>query len=256
MKTVRAWMLLLCVLTAIPASGALAANPSCLVGAEAFGDARPLPRTLERLEAGEPVRIVVAGGASSKGLAAGGETYAWPARLRAELERRYPYVSVEVRNLATPGETADRMLERLAKNGLGGPPSLVIWETGTADAVAGIDLDGFRQTLQDGIDRVVVTGAEILFMNPQFSRRTQMIINLGRYGEAMQVVAGANGIGVFPRHEIMRGWAEDEVFVFDAVAPKKRESLARRLYDCIGKAVADYIVRVPPPQSEAPRPNP
>jgi hypothetical protein len=41
-------------------------------------------------------------------------------------------------------------------------PTLVIWDTGTPDAVRGMELDEFRQTIQAGIDRLRESGAEVV----------------------------------------------------------------------------------------------
>ena len=60
-------------------------------------------------------------------------------------------------------------------------PLLVIWETGTTDAVRGTELDELRQTIQDGIDRLRQSGAEVAFMDMRFSRHTHAMINFDRY---------------------------------------------------------------------------
>ena len=44
------------------------------------------------------------------------------------------------------------MASRMDREVIAWKPTLVIWETGTTDAVRGTELDEFRQTIQAGID--------------------------------------------------------------------------------------------------------
>jgi len=46
---------------------------------------------------------------------------------------------------------------------------------------------------------------------------------------------------VFPRFEMMRYWSEQNVFNFDGVAKAERANLAARVYECIGRKLAEAI---------------
>jgi len=222
-----------------------AAAPACIVPSDTFAEF-PRPTTmLDMIANGYPVSIIVIGGMSTMGVAAGGLEFAWPNRLAEALAARHPGATMTVVNLAKPNNTAEMMLSRFEKEILPANPTLVIWETGTRDAVKGVDVDAFRDTLQQGIDWLHQRNVEVMFMDPQFSRRTQMILNFSRYAETMRDVASANAIGVFPRNDIMRAWAEEGVFDYEVNDRKAVLDVARRLYDCIGQAVAAFIDRDP-----------
>ncbi len=82
-----------------------------------------------------------------------------------------------VDNRAVARQTAQEMAARLDREVIALKPTLVIWETGTTDAVRGTELDEFRQTIRTGIDRLRASGAEVVFMDMQFSRQTHAVIN-------------------------------------------------------------------------------
>lgn len=247
----RNWFLIAAVAAAALALGNRGWAAECDVPPDAFADQPAAVATRALLTGGKAVAIVTVGSSSTVGAAAGGAEFAWPARLASELRIRHPGAEITVHNRAVRRSTAQAVLGRFEKDVLMLKPALVIWETGTGDAVAGVDLDVFRDTLQAGIDKLSATHVEVVFMDPQFSQRTEMIVNFARYAEVLEGVAGANAVGVFPRRELMRAWAEDRVFDYDVKNAEKRQQLARRLYDCIGKAVADFIDRDLKPQ-----PNP
>ena len=220
----------------------------CNVAPDVFTDQVPPSATRARLAKGTEVVIVAIGSSSTVGAAAGGPEFAWPARLGAELAQRHPGATITVHNRAVAKSTAEAVLIRMDKDVLPLKPTLVIWETGTGDAVVGADLDAFRDWLQAGVNKLTAAGAEIMFVDQQFSRRTEMILNLARYSETLRAVASANGIGVFPRHDIMRAWVDERIFDFEIREPRKRQDVARRLYDCIGRAAATFIEREAKPQ--------
>ena len=171
-----------------------------------------LPKTAAALASGQTVSIVAIGGASTLGHAAGSADLAWPARLAVALTSRFPAAHVTVDNRAVARQTAQEMASRLDREVIAVKPTLVIWETGTTDAVQDTDLDEFRQTLQAGIDQLRASGAEVVFMDMQFSRQTHAVINFDRHESVLREVTDANDVPLFRRHDIMRHWAESGLF--------------------------------------------
>ena len=202
-----------------------------------------LTKTTKALTGGREVVIAVLGGASTVGLAAGGPALAWPARLSSVLAARFPSARIKVVNLAVARQTAKGAAERLVRDVLPLKPTLVIWETGTMEAVRGIDVDEFRETVQAGINELRAAGTEVVLMNMQFSRETDAMIQFGPYLIAMRELAEANDLPLFRRRGIMRHWAESDLLDLRARDDAKRRQLAAKLYDCIGRALADFVTR-------------
>jgi acyl-CoA thioesterase I len=150
---------------------------------------------------------------------------------------------VTVLNRAVARQTTQEMAARLDRDVIALKPTLVIWETGTTDAVRGTEIDELRQTIQDGIDRLRASGAEVVLMDMQFSRHTHAVINFDRYESVLREVTDANDVPLFRRHDIMHYWVESGLFDLMTSDNAKLHLLASRLYDCIGRAMADFITR-------------
>ncbi|HET9688924.1 MAG TPA: GDSL-type esterase/lipase family protein [Pseudolabrys sp.] len=224
---------------------------------ERFYTSEPLlTKTAKALTGGQEIVIAVLGGASTVGLAAGGGPgLAWPARLSSVLAGRFPSARIKVVNLAVARQTAKAAVERLVRDVLLLKPTLVIWETGTMEAVRGIDVDEFRETVQAGINELRAAGAEVVLMNMQFSRETDAMIDFGPYLITMRELAEANDVPLFRRRGIMRHWAESDLLDLRARDDAKRRQLAAKLYDCIGRALADFVTRGVPAAKPAANPG-
>jgi acyl-CoA thioesterase I len=225
----------------VPSSTARADAEPCEVPDELMQFDDQLPHLAERLRAGQPVKIVAIGGASTTGLAAGSADLAYPHRLQEILVRWYPSSTISVVNRAVPRQTAQQMLERFPTDVIAEDPVLVIWEAGITDAVRGVEVDDFAAALQTGIDELKARGIDIVLVDMQFSHKTTTVIDFERYLEALHRIGDVNGVNVFPRFELMRYWSEQNVFNFDGVLKDERASLAAKVYECIAGKLAEAI---------------
>jgi len=217
------------------------AEHDCEVPPEMMQVSVKLPHLAARLKAREPVNIVAIGGASTTGTAAGSPELAYPHRLQLALAKFFPDVPITVVNKGVPRQSTRQMVGRFATDVIPEDPILVVWETGISDAVRGIEVEDFTSGLQAGIDEIKNRGIDILLMDMQFSRSTATVIDFERYLTALHRVAELNEVYVFPRYEMMRYWSEQNMFNFDEVAAEERARLAARVYDCIGRKLAQAI---------------
>jgi acyl-CoA thioesterase-1 len=223
-------------------SAALRGEPSeCEVPPELSAISAKLPHLAERLAARQPVNIVAIGGASTRGAAAGAADLAYPHRLQTALAGYYPDVPIAVVNKGVPRQSTQQMVERFPTDVIAEDPILVVWEAGISDAVRGIEIDDFAAALQAGIDEVKNRAIDILLVDMQFSRRTSTVINFEQYLNAVHRVGDLNEVYVFPRFEMMRYWSEQNMFNFDDVAEEERARLAAKVYECIGRELAQAI---------------
>jgi hypothetical protein len=119
-------------------------------------------------------------------------------------------------------------------------PNLVIWQTGTIDAIKRLDPDAFKSALEDGVERLHKGDADVILMNMQYSPRTETMIAVGPYADVMRVVAQHFDIPLFDRLGIMRHWSETGAF--DLYAAGRDNVLAQRVHDCIGRAIAALVI--------------
>jgi GDSL-like Lipase/Acylhydrolase family len=184
--------------------------------------------------------IAVVGSGSSALGGPDGQSKAYPARLEAALAQKLPNVAVKVSTYIKPRQTAADMVKEFDPILADMKPALVIWQTGTADAMRGVDPDEFRGALDEGVETLRAKQADILFINMQYSPRTESVIAAGNYEEVMRFVALQYEVLLFDRFAIMRHWSE--MGTFDLFAATKKTDTAERVHDCIGRLLGDVIV--------------
>lgn len=190
--------------------------------------------------AAKHLNVVVLGSASSSLPGANGPANAYPARLEASLMRRLPGVAVKVVPHTKARETAAEMVKTLRQVLQDEKPDLVVWQTGTVDAMLGVDPDQFQAALAEGLDALRDNKSDAVFMNMQYSPRTDSMIAMGAYVEGMRFIALQREILLFDRLAVMNDW--NEMGVFDLSAATKKIDVAERVHDCIGRLLSRLIV--------------
>jgi lysophospholipase L1-like esterase len=226
--------------------GGHAAEARCAVPPALIEDASPLPALAKIAEPGLPIRIVALGSGTTQGIGASGPAASFPARLEVALRQRLAS-PVNVINVGVQRHSAADMLARLERDVLAQRPALVLWETGTVDAVRGVPLDDFSAALESGIVRLRQAGADVLLIDPQYARYATRMVNILPFIEAMRTVAAADDLILFDRYEVMRYWVENNVFHLDErQAPRLAAGEIDQLYDCIAQLLGQVIVNALP----------
>jgi hypothetical protein len=194
-----------------------------------------------RVRAGAPLRIVVIGTASSIGVGANRAESAYPERLQAELARRLPKLPVTVLNKSKLHQTAAEMVARLPHDIIAERPALVIWQTGTVDAVRRVESRDFAQTLASGIDMLAEQRIDLILINPQYSPHTEMLVNFRPYLDDMQLLAQSHDILLFPRYAILRYWNDEGRFGPDEGAKEQVLKHSDSINACIADLLAGMI---------------
>ncbi len=184
--------------------------------------------------------IAVVGTGSSILAGPDGPRSAYPARLEEALKQRLPSIAVKVVTLVRTRMTAEDLAQGMAKLLVDERPDLVIWQTGTLDAIRRIEPDNFRAALDQGVETLHKGGADVILMNMQYSPRTDIMVPLGPYADNMRVVAQQRELPLFDRLAIMRHWSDTGAF--DLYAAGKDNVLAHRVHDCIGRGIASMII--------------
>lgn len=214
-------------------------DPCAVPGYLLFGEFL-LQRVTATVYKDKVLKILVLGGTSSTLPGPQGSTYAYPARLEAALKRRLPGVTATIVTVTKSRHSASEMAETIKKLLLDEKPNLVVWQTGTYDAVRGTDLEAFRATVDGGVATIQAGGADVVLVNMQYSPRTESIVAVGAYADSMRWVAREREVPVFDRLAIMRHWYD--AGQFDLYAATKDIGMAKSVHDCIGGALASLII--------------
>ncbi|TAK48553.1 MAG: SGNH/GDSL hydrolase family protein [Xanthobacteraceae bacterium] len=230
----------LCLTGAARAEETSRAATNCAVPPELVSSDNSLKKVAEVVAKERKLDIVVVGTGSSTLSGPGGGGAAYPARLEVALRQKLGNVDVNVFSEAQTKRTAEEMVENLARLATERRPTLVIWQTGTVDAMRGINPDDFTTALDEGISAAQKAGADIVLLNPQYSPRMETMISVTPYMDNMRMVSQQRDVVLFDRFAIMRHWSE--AGDFDLFGASHGLGLAKQVHDCIGRALADMVL--------------
>jgi len=204
-----------------------------------FGDSL-LQRATAAVSKDKALKIVVLGGTSSTLPGPDGAKFAYPRRLEAALKSRLPDLAVTVVADTKPRQSALEMVDMIDKLVLDHKPSLVIWQTGSYDAMRGTDPAEFIAAISTGVEKLQASGVDVVLVNMQYSPRTESIVAVGAYADSLRWVAREREVPLFDRLAIMRHWYD--AGQFNLYAPTKDLAMAKGVHDCIGRTLASLII--------------
>jgi hypothetical protein len=236
----RALIAVVLAASTLAGQGLAADPPSCAVPDNLLFLDNSLTRVAAAAGKQHQLAIAVLGTGSSMLAGAEGASLAYPARLEAALNQRLSNIAVKVSTHTKNGQTADIMRRNMKDLLVGEKPNLVIWQTGTVDAIRRVELDEFRAALENGVEALQAGGSDVMLMNMQYSPRTESMIPIGPYGDEMRAAAQQRAIPLFDRFAIMRYWSDEGAFDFYAAG--KDNGLAQRVHDCLGRALGALVI--------------
>ncbi len=231
------------VVTAIAlAAGAAAAEPEldCTVPDSLIATEVVLTRAAAELKDRNRLDITVVGSRSSALAGPGGARFSYPAQLEQALRERLPGHEIKVTAHIELGLTTADMATSLPKILSDDQPALVIWQAGTVDALRGVEPEDFRISLDHGLDAIEMAKAEVILMNMQYSPRTENMLSVTPYADVMRWVTEQRGILLFDRLAIMHYWSDEGIF--DLYAATNGYAMARKVHECLGRALATQII--------------
>jgi hypothetical protein len=215
-----------------------APQQTCEVPAYLLSSESSLPKVADAIKNSKPLSILVIGSRSST--IASSDASAYPARLQAMLKEKLPSVPVSLSVELQSAKTAEEVNATLAKLVEAKKPTLVIWQTGTVDAMRSIDPDDFRSALDDGVVALQNAGTDVVLINLQYSPRTETMISAPPYLDDMRVVAQQHDVPLFDRFAIMHHWNDSGDF--DLFSTSHGVDLAKRVHDCLGRALSTFVI--------------
>lgn len=220
---------------------------TCEVPAYLLATESTLPRVAEAVKSAQPLNVLVVGSRSSTIVSS--EASAYPAKLQAALKERLPSTPINLSVELQSGKTAEEMDTTLVKLVEAKKPTLVVWQTGTVDAMRSVDPDDFRGAVDEGVVAMQKAGADVVLVNLQYSPRTETMISAPPYLDNMRVVAQQHDVPLFDRFAIMRHW--NDAGDFDLFSTFHGTDMAKRVHACLGRALSKFVLdaaRIDPAQ--------
>jgi len=225
--------------------------PECAAPPEITRFLVHLPNTSRVIRSGQPLVIVAIGSSSTKGIGASDSAHTYPALLGEELHRGFPQLPLNVINQGIGGEMAFQMLARFERDVLPYHPQLVIWQTGSNQALRSDDVASYTATIREGVSRLKSAQTDIILMDPQFSPRiiarpTHLLIV-----DSIDAVAKDMHVGVFRRFALMRYWLSSGRYKMEDIVSADGLHMNDLSYACVANLLADSLIEATESESES-----
>ena len=228
---------------ASPVATARAASPANCAAAPEFSVAdEKLAHLAAAVRGDDPIEVLAVGSRTTIGQDGGGGR-AFPYRMVEALRIALPDREIILTLRGARGATAADMLKLIEAELAEQRFSLVLWQTGTVDALRGIPPEELRKILEAGIERVRAGGGDLVLIDAQYSRAMAAKLNETAYLQVLRQAADAPGVVLFRRHDLMRSWAADGRNDLDNVRKADREKVIDALHACLGETLARFVSR-------------
>lgn len=220
-------------------AGPVAAQDQCAVPDYFVSPYFKLAKTSVAVRKSKALEVLVLSSAPSQ-TRVGDKLRSYPSFLEAALKERLPEHKISVTVHAEPRRAISEYLSSLNKIITARKPDLVIWQTGTVEALRGVGADQYERDLEAGIKRIRSSGADVLLVNPQYSPRMTLLTNSAAICDRIKRVAAYADVPLFNRYNLMKHWNENYTFDFTAL---KNDGSFEKVHRCLGHALAEYIAR-------------
>jgi hypothetical protein len=242
MKSPVARSLTAALLLALLPLAARAAVPACDIPAEFTLSGEPMPRVAAALKPGGTLAVLAIGSAGVFGPDGGHPALGFPARMVAALRRAVPQATITLSLQGGRGLSAQAMLPMMKRALLRGKIGLVLWQTGTVEAVHNTPPGDFLEVLADGVSLAQGVGADMILVDPMFSRFLRANTNIDPYANAFRQVAIQPGVALFQRYDLTHAWVDNGSFDLEETARSEQPAVAAAMQDCIGQALAQFVL--------------
>ncbi len=166
----------------------------------------------------------------------------------------FPYRMVETLKTMRPSDrfeltveggrdmTAEAMLPILQRELAAHHYDLVLWQTGTVEAVHGLRPEHLREVLQAGADALAIAQADLVLVDPQFSRFMRANVDVSPYETVLQQMAGNPDVTLFRRFDLTQLWSGNGQIDLERATRDERDGAIALLNTCLGDGLARYVL--------------
>jgi lysophospholipase L1-like esterase len=219
-----------------PGDQAAPLSSECQVaGVSASG--APTPRLAKALQEKRPIRVLSIGASAYAGWEP--KRGGYQRIIEAMLEKTFKGLDVQIIDRGFSGELAKAVADRLDVEVALTHPDVVIWQTGTADAMARIPVEEFKETLTDMVRWLKAHDTDVVLIGLQYARGVESDAHYQALRRVVKEVADAEKVLRIGRYEAME--------IIDRARKAKDQSappdieIAETGYACMAEFVARAI---------------
>ena len=135
--------------------------------------------------------------------------HSYPAILQSSLNKAMPTAHFAVINRGVGGQDAAEELARLDNDVIAIRPQLAIWQVGANGAMRHADPSEFHRLVEDGVNRLLKAGIDVVLMDNQRSPRILAAVDHIVLEDSLGKVAHETGVNLFSRSRLMDAWSEE-----------------------------------------------
>lgn len=201
-------------------------------------------KKLEHLRAAvagqDPIEVLAVGSGTTVGQDGGGGR-AFPHRMIEALRVALPGREIHLTLRGARGMTAAEMLDWITKETAARRFALVLWQTGTVEALRRISPDDLRKTLEVGIGEVRAKGADLVLIDAQYTKAMAARVNEIPYLQVLRQAAEAPGVVLFRRYDLMQSWAVEGRNDLENIRKADREKAVDALHECLAEVLVRFL---------------
>jgi acyl-CoA thioesterase I len=252
MQRISLGFLLLTLLVVGSCPGRAESGPACDLPDDLILPADPLTHVAAALAKRNQVDILALGSGSTVGDSSGAG--GGPAMAYKAPRASFPYRMVETLKAMRPSDrfeltveggrdmTAEAMLPILQRELAAHHYDLILWQTGTVEAVHGLRPDRLREVLQEGADALANAQADMVLVDPQFSRFMRANVDVSPYETVLQQMTGNPDVTLFRRFDLTQLWTGSGQVDLERASREQRDGTIALLNTCLGEALARYVL--------------
>lgn len=240
-------MLLAALVGSAPAASATEATP-CPNPASVLREHGGLPFGRQAVAGGEPLRIVLIGTQGSVRAGRVEQEPGYADHVASAIRLAAPNLSVAVTVHAATGRTTQEMAGEIPALMTAVRPHLVVWQTGTVDAMRGVDLDGFSSALDSGIAAATAGKADLVLVNLAYVG-PRMLRMPNDYVKYMLWSAQSGGAPLVDRYGLMRAMADGGTVDLRTTTDEARRAVTQAVNRCLAAVIGRFVaaeVTTPP----------
>jgi acyl-CoA thioesterase I len=212
-------------------------STECKVKSPAFEGRSALRVVRRALREKRPVRVLAVGTSTTLGAGASSAITSYPVRLENDLEGFLKGFEVDMFSRGLSGEIAEDAAERMQMAVADLKPDLVVWQVGTADALARVDIADFEAPLRRTLHWLAENHIDVVLIDPQYIDHLK---DDGKYNEIVKTigdVAREERVLLVRRYEAMASLSADQA----RASAKTGDGVA--LTDLGYRCMAEYAAR-------------
>ena len=145
-------------------------------------------------------------------------------------------------NKGVGGELISQMLGRFERDVLPYHPQLVIWQTGSNHVLKYENLEGYTDTVREGISRLKAARSDVVLMDPQFAPRVLARRMHLPVVDSIAGVANETNVAVFQRFAVMGHLISSGQYSMQDIISSDGLHMNNESYSCIARLLADSLI--------------